>query len=249
MLYVGYLVSQKRKASTIKSYISAIRAVLKEDGVTLNEDKYLLTSLTKACRYINDEVQTRLPIQMGVLELIVKPLKHFFHNQPYLRVITALFISAYFGLFRVGELTLGEHVIKARDVHIADNKNQVLFILRSSKTHWLDDKPQLVTICDKSPQLTLHRTRHSLSICPFKWLERYLLSRPIAIDLREQFFVFSDNSPVKPMHARDILNQMLTRAGLDPSYYGMHSFRIERASDLLKLQFSVESIKNSPVTV
>ena len=50
VLYVGYLVNKSRRSTTIRSYISAIRAVLREDGVTLNEDKYLLTSLTKACR-------------------------------------------------------------------------------------------------------------------------------------------------------------------------------------------------------
>ena len=244
VLYVGYLVSQRRKASTIKSYISAIRSVLREDGVVLNEDKYVLTSLTKACRYINDEVQTRLPIQIGVLVLIIRQVKLHFQNQPYMRTLfSALFITAYFGLLRVGELPYNEHVIKARDVHLAQNKNQVLFILRSSKTHWSDNKPQLVKICERTIQLPNHNLRHKSNTCPFKWLEKYLIIRPMSEDRSEQFFAFSDNSPVKPMHARNTLKIMLSEAGLDPLYYGMHSFRIGRASALLKLQFSVKSIK------
>ena len=51
ILFVGYLVESNKKSSTIRSYISAIKAVLREDNVIINEDKYLLSSLTKACKY------------------------------------------------------------------------------------------------------------------------------------------------------------------------------------------------------
>ena len=50
VLFVAYLIENKRKSSTIRSYISAIRAVLANDGVTLNDDKVLLMSLTQACK-------------------------------------------------------------------------------------------------------------------------------------------------------------------------------------------------------
>ena len=49
VLFIRYLVSNNRKSATIKSYISAIRSVLADDGIILNEDKVLLTSITKAC--------------------------------------------------------------------------------------------------------------------------------------------------------------------------------------------------------
>ena len=53
-LYVSYLIEMSRQSSTIKSYISAIRAILQIEGIEINEDKFLLTSLTKACHLIND---------------------------------------------------------------------------------------------------------------------------------------------------------------------------------------------------
>ena len=248
VLYVGYLVHQKRKSSTIRSYISAIRAVLREDGVILNENKYLLTSLTKACRWINDQVRTRLPIQMGVLEVIIKHVREYFITQPYLEILfSAVFASAYFGLLRVGEVTLSEHVILAKNVHVGENKRKIRFILRTSKTHWSDVKPQIVKITQKEKknhgyQHYQHRS-DPLRVCPFTILQKYLRNRPISLTLDEQFFVFADNSPVKPANARNTLKIMLTKAGLDPSLYGMHSFRIGRASDLLKYNFSVETIK------
>ena len=74
-LFVGYLVDSNRKSSTIKSYVSAIKSVLHEDGVELNKNKYLLNALTNTCKLINDKVRTRLPIQLGVLELILKFFK------------------------------------------------------------------------------------------------------------------------------------------------------------------------------
>ena len=46
ILFTGFLVDNKLKSCTVKSYISAIRAVLMKIGVSLSEDKYLLSSLT-----------------------------------------------------------------------------------------------------------------------------------------------------------------------------------------------------------
>ena len=56
-LFVGYLIQDGRKATMIKSYISAVKAVLSDGGIEINEDRSLLTSLTKACRYVNDHVR------------------------------------------------------------------------------------------------------------------------------------------------------------------------------------------------
>ena len=58
VLFIGFLIEKKRKASTIKSYISAIKAILREDGFKLNVDEYLLKSMTRACTYKNDKITT-----------------------------------------------------------------------------------------------------------------------------------------------------------------------------------------------
>ena len=62
VLFIGYLIDNHRQSSTIRSYISAIKAVLQDDGIILDQDQALLTSLTRACRLQNDRVRTRLPI-------------------------------------------------------------------------------------------------------------------------------------------------------------------------------------------
>ena len=102
MLFVGYLVEQKCKSSTIRSYILAIKSVLKDDGQELCEDQFLLTSLTKACKYQNDKVITRLPINEPLLALIARETRRYFFEtgQPFLAILyQALFVTAYYGLF------------------------------------------------------------------------------------------------------------------------------------------------------
>ena len=44
-LFVGYLVNNNKKSSTVKSYISAIKAVLFDGGVEIKEDSVLLAAL------------------------------------------------------------------------------------------------------------------------------------------------------------------------------------------------------------
>ena len=148
-LFVGYMIQSKKQPSTIKSYISTIKAVLLNIGIELNEDRYLLASLTHACKLNNDRICTKLPIQRQLLQLILDRCQDTMLkcNQPYLAVLyRALFTTAYYGMMRIGEVTTGDHPVKAVDVHVGSNKKKLLFILRTSKTHGLGDKPQKIKI-------------------------------------------------------------------------------------------------------
>ena len=55
-------------------------------------------------------------------------------------------MTAYYGLFRISELTKEVHAVKVVDVHISLNKCKLMFMLRSSKTHGLYAKPQIIII-------------------------------------------------------------------------------------------------------
>ena len=125
VLFVCYLIDNKKQSSTVRSYISAIKAVLKDQKIEIKEDEYLLPSLTKACRLKNDVVNIHIPIQKGLMKLILKAIDKHYANiqQPYLRLLyLTLFSTAYYSLFRVGELTAGNHPVLAKDVQIGDNK-------------------------------------------------------------------------------------------------------------------------------
>ena len=129
-LYVGHLIQNNLKASTIKSYISAIKGTLADVKVNLQEDRFLLNSLTKACRLTNDTVYTRLPIHKNFLALLLREVGWKYDAQPYARsLFLVIFSTMYFGLFRAGEVANGNHTIMARNIHISYNKNKLLFVL------------------------------------------------------------------------------------------------------------------------
>ena len=204
-LFVAYLVDSNKKASTIKSYISAIKAVLAEDNITLSEDKYLLNSLIKACQLNNDKLQVRLPIHKDLLHVIIKSIKAHFQasGQNYLATLySAMVAMAYYGLFRIGEITNSPHVLKVDDVHIGTNKKKLLFILHSSKTHTRGSKPQSISISSVETQKTTQ-------FCPFKLMQDYIRVRKRFKSKSEQFFVFKDRSKVKPQHLHAILKLAL----------------------------------------
>lgn len=149
ILFAAYLIDNHRKSQTVKSYISAIKAVLQANRITVNEDVYLLQSLTRACWLTQDTVYIKLPIRHEILQALIEATSDYYNQQGqnYLAVLfPVMFSTAYYGLLRVGELTHGDHVIKAKDVHLADNKQKFLLLLRTSKTHTKADYPQSITI-------------------------------------------------------------------------------------------------------
>ena len=151
VLFAAFLVDDKLKSSTVKTYVAAIKGILAENNVKISEDAFVLTSLTKACRIKNDHLILILPIEKDFLHMILDECQHYFNmprnNQPYLqKLYSAMLVTGYCGLLHVGEITKGPHSIKAKDVHIGQNKEKFLFILRTSKTHDEGSCPQMVKV-------------------------------------------------------------------------------------------------------
>ena len=123
----------------------------------------------------------------------------------------ALFSLAYYGLLRVGELTTGNHSVKAKDVHIGQNKDKMLFVLYTSKTHGLGSVPQEIKI---SANASLKdRIQKKLLFCPFQLSREYLAIRGNYQSDTEPFFVFKNKEPVTPSHACLTLRKMLLDIG------------------------------------
>ena len=240
VLFIAHLINEKKQSSTVKSYISVIRATLADLNISLNENQFLLTSLTQACRLKNDKIRHRFPIYKELLQVILKYVELYCmqQNQPYLcHLYQAILVTARYGLFRGGEVTMSNHCIKARDVHTGFNKKKMMFVLRSSETHNEGDRPQMVKISggnDINP---------AQKYCPLWLLCIYIESRPGYLTINEQFFVFRDRSLVKPAHMRFILKKSLQLANFNDKLYSFHMLRAGRAGDLLKQGVPVESIR------
>ena len=236
-LYCAYLILKGRKSATIKSYVSAIKHKLTLDGYNWNDNLLLLSALTKACKLVNDVVKTRLPIGEGFLDVIIFELNRYFDRQEYKKLLyRSMFFTAYYGLFRVGELAMSQHSIKACDVHVAHGRTKVKFVLHSSKTHSRANRPKTVVIGqDRSNKV------HFFD--PVDDISTYAETRPPYRTNNDPFFVHNNGQPVQCQELRNLLRLIITRLDIDSSLYDIHSFRIGRATDLFRRNYSVEYIK------
>ena len=236
------MIDQGAQSSTIKSYFSAIKFMLKADNYEWDDNKILLTSITRSCRLQNDLVKTRCPIRHSLFEMTLFELERIYASQPYLETLyKALFSLAYYGLMRVGELTEAKacHTLKACDVHMGINKNKILLILYSLKTHGQESEPQQIKISEVKQSVTRKNF-----FCPFSIVRSFINLRGGYNSQQEQFFVFNDQSNVNSNHFRKTLKLTLRRLNLDDTLYNTHSLRIGRTTDLFKAGYSIEQIKH-----
>ena len=116
-------------------------------------------------------------------------------------------------MMRVGEVTLSPHVPLAKNIHIATNKDKLLLVLYSSKTHGLWSRPQKIKITSNKEEKTgsyLHR-----NFCPFALLRNYLKVHGNYREEKEPFFVFSDDHTVKSQQISSLLKNILKNLGID----------------------------------
>ena len=241
VLFIGYLADSGKKSTTIKCYVSTIKTVLQTDNIKLNLDELLLSSLTRACKLKNDAIARLLPIHKSMLNTLLRHTESLFGEQPYLQSLyMALFSTAYFGLFHVGELTSSQHVVKAKNVHVGRNKNKMLFVLTSSKTHSICMKPQQIKISSTRQFTDRHGAK---TYCPYLCLRNYIDKQRGFRDSDEQFFIFSDGSPVQSYHFRNTLKNVIKISGFDSKYYGTHGLRAGHASDMIRNGVSIEMVR------
>ena len=142
---------------------------------------------------------------------------------------------------RICELTvnpLAHHYIRAKDIHVGQNKDKILMILYSSKTHGKESRPQQIKI--HAVPTTTHRIKH---FCPFKMVRRYMKIRGEYDYSEEPLFIWRDGSQVSSQQVRKTLRECLQNLGPDAQLYDTHSFRIGMASDMMKQNFSISQIR------
>ena len=236
-LFSAHLFEQGIQSATLKSYYFMIKSTLVDDGYRWSDDKVILHTLTRVCKRQNDRLTTRLPIHKKLLEVLLFELERVFSDQPFLETMyKAFFLIAYYGMFRVGELATGSHPVRAKDVHIAQNKDKIMFILYTSKTHNKAMRPQKIKIS----ALEQHSSRY---FCPFKASREYLAIRGNYRNDSDPFFIYRDQTPVTPQHVHSVLRKTLSALNLNHKLYNMHSIKIGRTSDMLNYGYSVEQIR------
>lgn len=236
-VYVAHLVDNKKSVNTVKSYLSAIRQILKSDGIDLQEDKNLFSSLLTTCKLRNKALHIRMPIRFKLLKAIIDHTDKNLNQsgQEYLgTLLKAMFATAYFGLLRVGEMVKSNHQIKMKNLHIGKNKRKLTLLLDSSKTHSQSDKPQKVTL----PQV-----RQLPQYCPVILMNNFLKIRDPGRS--KAIFVLRGGQPITAAIFRKWLRIILDSIGVLSLHYDTHSFRSGHCCDLRRLGYSLSAIKEA----
>lgn len=239
-IWATHLANHKKHSNTVSSYMSAIRHVLALDGIFVPKSTFELAMIIKACKLHNDVLYIRLPIQQKLLNRILQFVKeHYQHNlgQVYLAAwLRAAFVMGYYGLMRISEISKGPHAVKAQDIVYGHNKRKLTLYLRSSKTHSISEKPQIIHIQgDKSLK----------DCCPYSIMTHYTNLRGRRADTEgEQFLIHQDGKPVTANQITANMKQILTHMQYDCTLYGFHSCRIGRATDRKKQGKTVKFIQN-----
>ena len=252
-IFVAHLISEGRQSSSIRLYVSAIKGTLIDDRYRWDNNKFMIRSMARVCKVINDVVCTRLPIHRKLLELLLFEIQRYFlteRNQLYLSTLySAVFALGYYGLMRAGKLMVTDtsvHTVKARDVHVAINKNKLMLILYSSKTHTIAVTPQEIKITsNREEQMESGKKLPHSNFSPFQLMRDYLRLHGDYDSDDEPFFVFRDGTPLTANQSRNVLKIMINRLSLDQRLYNMQAFRIGRASDMAKFGHSIDVIKRA----
>ena len=184
--------------------------------------QFLVQKILAAHSKLYSSPDVRLPITHNVLQQLVLTLDHT-KSSAYQRLLhQTMFLVAFYGFFRVGDLTAKDAILKPlvqiQDLHFQfkDNCVTAATIVITDFKHNSGRRPFSVVLdCATGTKF-----------CPVNYL-RYCSMQgttPGAL------FCFSDGSPVKTSHFTQQLWQALNFCGLDSSKYKSHSFRIGAAS-------------------
>ncbi len=235
-LFISYLSAKNLAPSTIASYLSAIGYVHKIRGYCDPTKSFLIHKLLTASSR-KRLADLRLPLTRPVLHELIKSLQHTNSSAFQRCLYSAMFLFAFYGFFRVGELA-------AKSV---DRANSVLQ-LRDLKFLILRGQPHLLKIIitdfkhntDRKTFEILIERENTLPYCPVQAMVEYCNTRGA---LPGPLFCQQNLAPITVYQFNTELSRCLNFCGLDTSRYKGHSFRIGAASLAAEKGFSDAQIR------
>lgn len=168
-------------------------------------------------------VDKRLPITYNILRQLIDALPHVLQDRYKQVLFKAMFLTAFFALLRVGELSV-----------VANNQTNTLLAsnMAFQYTHRKVDSVMLTLKQFKHSHgnSSVIRVRKSQNrrLCPVRALIKY--SSLIPCNTEEPLFRFRCGLPVSAQFFRQVLNNCLTFCNLNVQQFSAHSFRIGGAT-------------------
>ena len=235
-LYISYLSFRKLAYSTITLHLSAISYAHKLGGFCDPTKSFLIQKLLTALSR-QRHADIRLPITRPVLHELVRSLEYTNSSAFQRTLFSAMFLTAFYGLFRIGELStkstrLACSVVQYRDLQILSREGDpcTAKITITDYKHNSDHRPFDILITRDD----------TVTFCPVKILLKYCKIRG---NRPGPLFCNSDQTPITTSQFNTELQRCLQYCGLDISRYKTHSFRIGGACHAADKGFSDAQIR------
>ena len=172
-LFISYLSAKKLAHSTISSYLSAISYVHKIKGYRDPTKTFLIQKLLTALSR-QRSADLRLPITRPVLHELVRSLRHTNSSAFQRCLYSAMFLLAFYGFFRIGELAAKSADCAASVVQFKD----LTFLVHNGQ-------PRMIKIIittfkhntNKQPFEILIEREDTLPFCPVQIMVEYCKTR------------------------------------------------------------------------
>ena len=227
--YLSYLNLKGLAPSTTTTYVSALGFVHRMNNMKDPTNAVVVQKVLSAINKIQGNLDARLPITQFILHRLLNAADYVVSNMFHRSLIKAMFSIAFYGLFRIGEITIQKSgAISLNFSQIQVLKDTVLIPITLFKNN-KSNKPF---------DIVIHR--QDGPYCPYVLLVNYLNLRG---DGPGPLFCFSNYHHVSRCFFTTKLKACLSFCGLDTKLYLSHSFRIGGSSYLASMGMSDLQIK------
>ena len=224
-VFVAYLHDEGYAPASIVSYVSAIAYVHKLLGLPDPTSANIVQKLIAGATKVYSPKPSRLPITIIILHRIILGIDEIVQVHYHKILLKAMFTTAFFGLMRIGEVTMSKHKsVPLLLDQLQLNIDQAVINI----THFKHNKS------NKPVPIPLQR-QDNYQICPVYNISQYLLLRGRAPG---PLFAFPGPCPVPREFFSKHLKQLISLAGYDIKRYQAHSFRIGGASYYAELGYT-----------
>ena len=106
LMFLSYLQIKGLSPTTITTYLSAIGYVHKSYSVNDPTSKFIVQKVLASVNKLHGSSDSRLPITLVILHQLLDSVYKAISNSYNAKLLRAMFAIAFYGLFRVGEITV-----------------------------------------------------------------------------------------------------------------------------------------------
>jgi len=234
--FIGWLSLHGKAAATISSYVAGIAFWHRMLSIPDPTVGFRIKKLLSALHRQQAATDKRLPISASILVKLIGGLSNVTVSLYEVSLYRTVFIIAYFGFLRLGEIVAdsGKRLaggLRAQDVSVLRTGGQGVVVINLRHTKTSQYGP---------PQIVRLQAVPGNPLCPVQAVRKYMAIRPQAA---VSFFCHFDGSYLTRHQLQSTLRKATTAIGLDSRYYTSHSFRIGAATSAAAAHLPYELIQ------